>query len=822
MPYIPGETLREKLSREKQLGIQEAVRITAEVAEALDYAHRQEVVHRDIKPENILLHDGRPVVADFGIALAVSAAAGGRMTETGLSLGTPHYMSPEQATAEKNITARSDVYSLASVLYEMLTGSPPHTGVSAQQIIMKIIAEPVPAVTALRKSVPSHVAAALDKALEKLPADRFDTAREFRKALEDPAFTHSAVIGGTGTAAGARASTTWLNDVRSKVAAGLVVVLGAALAGIALTPRSAPDAIAHRPVYHVVLRDSTERLWPVVAPDGSVWIAPLTAFPRRRFLVRRPGATAWSEVATTEVAGSGQFAASPDGRRAAYARTVAAGTEIRTISAESREETLLATLGGRSFAWVSDWSEDGFIYVTAFPPTGLVGSVNLRLSESGGRVDTIPLPEPVGRFVYGMKTIPNSDLVLYAEGVPGGAVGAVGGRILAFRLRTRDTLFIAEGIIVAWSPTGHVLVGREGGFVDAVPFDPTAFRVTGPPRQVLAGVYATGPVTMFGGSGVGAFAYLSGSGRDNAAARFEMRWRGLDGASERIPVPATDDNDGTVSPDGARIAYAREGRIWIYEGGSGRDAPLSHDTLGTGEHDPIWSPDGRRLVFSSRRAGMGEDLGDLYVQAADGSAPAVRAGGTSGFDGPRQWLNDSTILFLSVPSGNQGDIYTVVVGHPGSERAVLESPFSEFTARVDPSGRWLFYISQQDGTNTLYVRRYPSLANPVRIASGDDLYGGVLGRAVWSADGRSIFYKSEQDSLIRVTLDLSGERARIVSRSAVLGLGKNHDMITDRNPTDGRLLEWVTVGADSAQAPPQLILIVNFDQEIRRIMGAAR
>jgi serine/threonine-protein kinase len=141
MPYIEGETLRGRLDREKQLGVDEAVRITREVADALDYAHRHNVIHRDIKPENILLHDGRPMVADFGIALAVSAAAGGRMTETGLSLGTPHYMSPEQATAEKDITGRSDVYSLGSVLYEMLAGDPPHTGSTAQQIIMKIITE---------------------------------------------------------------------------------------------------------------------------------------------------------------------------------------------------------------------------------------------------------------------------------------------------------------------------------------------------------------------------------------------------------------------------------------------------------------------------------------------------------------------------------------------------------------------------------------------------------------------------------------------------------------------------------------------------------
>src|SRR4051812_29368328 len=183
MPFIDGETLRAKLDRETQLGVEESLKIATAVADALDYAHRHGVIHRDIKPENILLHEGRPMVADFGIALAVSAAAGGRMTETGLSLGTPHYMSPEQATAEREITSRSDIYSLGSVLYEMLTGNPPHTGASAQQIIMKIITQSAPPVTVLRKSVPPNVAAAVAKSIEKLPADRFTSANEFAAAL---------------------------------------------------------------------------------------------------------------------------------------------------------------------------------------------------------------------------------------------------------------------------------------------------------------------------------------------------------------------------------------------------------------------------------------------------------------------------------------------------------------------------------------------------------------------------------------------------------------------------------------------------------------
>jgi serine/threonine-protein kinase len=138
LPYVRGESLRERLTREKQLGLEEALGITKQVAGALDYAHRQGVVHRDIKPENILLQEGEAMLADFGIALAVKEAGGNRLTETGLSLGTPQYMSPEQATGDRQLDARGDVYSLAAVLYEMLAGEPPHSGPTAQAIIAKL------------------------------------------------------------------------------------------------------------------------------------------------------------------------------------------------------------------------------------------------------------------------------------------------------------------------------------------------------------------------------------------------------------------------------------------------------------------------------------------------------------------------------------------------------------------------------------------------------------------------------------------------------------------------------------------------------------
>src|SRR5688572_16012573 len=183
MPFVEGESLRDRLEREHQLPIDEAIRIGTAVAQALDYAHKRNVIHRDLKPENILLQGGQPMITDFGIALAISNAGGARVTQTGLSLGTPQYMSPEQATGDRGIDARSDIYSLAAVIYEMLTGDPPHMGSTTQAIIARVLTDRPQRPRIIRETVPEHVDAAVMHALAKIPADRFNTAGEFAEAL---------------------------------------------------------------------------------------------------------------------------------------------------------------------------------------------------------------------------------------------------------------------------------------------------------------------------------------------------------------------------------------------------------------------------------------------------------------------------------------------------------------------------------------------------------------------------------------------------------------------------------------------------------------
>ena len=346
MPFIEGETLRDKLNRETQLGVDEAVRIAREVADALDYAHRHGVIHRDVKPENILLHDGRPMVADFGIALAVSAAAGGRMTETGLSLGTPHYMSPEQATAEKDISARSDVYSLASVLFEMLAGQPPHVGGSAQQIIMKIITETPQAVTALRKSVPPNVAAAVAKALEKLPADRFASAAEFAAALQNPAFTATLEGGGAARHSVPLSRRPALIAVLATTTISFAVLAGWAL----LRPGQVADVTPVRftipvPTGYLMREDETPNI--ALSPDGRTLVYATAGMLHSRSL----GSEASEPLPGTEKAFSPFF--SPDGLFIAFSQ----GNAIQRISIRGGPVTRVT--GVSTFG--ADWAEDGSI-----------------------------------------------------------------------------------------------------------------------------------------------------------------------------------------------------------------------------------------------------------------------------------------------------------------------------------------------------------------------------------------------------------------------------------------------------------------------------
>ena len=261
MPYVEGETLRDRLERERQIPVTDAVRIASELAEALDHAHRQGVVHRDMKPANVLIRDGRPMIADFGIALAVGTAGGTRLTETGLSLGTPYYMSPEQAVGDQPVTSASDIYALGCVVYELLTGEPPHVAGSAQAVLARIITGEVKSAREHRPAVPLNVDGALRKALERLPADRFATAAEFGEALQDPGFRYGA---DPSEASAARRSPAWMG-VAALVGVGVGLGLGAVLGSEPESGMGSSGAV-ERPLQ---MTFSGRAEFPAIAPDGD-------------------------------------------------------------------------------------------------------------------------------------------------------------------------------------------------------------------------------------------------------------------------------------------------------------------------------------------------------------------------------------------------------------------------------------------------------------------------------------------------------------------------------------------------------------------------
>jgi eukaryotic-like serine/threonine-protein kinase len=405
MPFVEGESLRDRLTREKQLPIADAVRIATEVASALDYAHRHGVIHRDIKPENILLHDDQALVADFGIALAVSSAGGTRMTETGMSLGTPHYMSPEQAMGEREITARSDVYALGCVAYEMLTGDPPFTGSTAQAIVAKVMTdEPAPP-RRHRKAVPEPVDAAVLTALEKLPADRFPTAAAFAEALAAPV-APARTVRGESRAANGRA---WLADRRTwAVLAAAAASLGAAAFALARSGLSA-GRMAHVTVAHNTFRRESifTARW---APDGQtmVYSAASSGSIPRLYIVRsdypEPQPFGPDSAHLLAVSSKGELALLTHAR--SVGRRLFTGTLARMplgggAPREIREQILEA-----------DWSPDG----SRLAITHIVGDRG-KLEYPEGRVLYQSAP---GGYVSDLRISPRGDQVAFFDHPLGG------------------------------------------------------------------------------------------------------------------------------------------------------------------------------------------------------------------------------------------------------------------------------------------------------------------------------------------------------------------------------------------------------------------
>ena len=468
MPYLEGETLKDRIEREKQLPVDEAVRIATAVANALDYAHRHKVIHRDIKPANILIQDGEPVVSDFGIALAVGAGGSDRLTETGLSLGTPYYMSPEQATGDQPVGSSTDTYALGSVLYEMLVGEPPYPGTTAQAVLGKIIAgKPVSAMEH-RPSVPANVDAAIRCAIEKLPADRFGSVQEFAKALGAPEFRYGGL---EGVGVGSRPGGVW-NPV--SIAATVLAIVFAGVAGWTLwgpEPDQPPGRVATR---------FTVMPFPggafgtggglAISPDGRTVVVGAPGSPLLRRDVDRLEAVPllgtenyWMPFFSPDGGWIGFF----DSRENMLKRIRMDGSEIQTLG-----PTPPTT---RS----AGWGEDGTI---VFNSSGLGGLV--RIPEAGGDIQPI---ESSTENLRWLDLLPGGDAVLGSRPLSTGSLREW--EVLLVRLETGEVETLFPGTTPRYVAPGYVVYWREGALW-AVPFDLDQLQVTGPPTLVAQGVRA--------------------------------------------------------------------------------------------------------------------------------------------------------------------------------------------------------------------------------------------------------------------------------------------------------------------------------------------
>lgn len=663
MPFVAGESLRDRLDREKQLPVPDAVRIATEVAGALDYAHRHGIIHRDIKPENILLHDGRALVADFGIALAATSA-GTRMTETGMSLGTPHYMSPEQAMGEREIDARADLFSLGCVAYEMLTGEPPFTGPTAQAIVARIITEDPKPPIQLRRAVPEAVNAAILTALEKLPADRWPTAASFASALAEGEPARAGA--GTRIRSRGRRRSSW-----PFVGGAALVALVSGAIGWTMRGESSGPPMVFGQVRQVTSNPGLEVL-PSISPDGRSVAYAVGTWDRMRIFVRPVlgGRAAALTDDSLDVQTGPSW--SPDGTRVLF---VSNGVVFSAPSSGGTPRQEIPRIAGASpVAW-AQWAPDG--KTIAF----VVGDSLLLREEDGKSRILAQLNEPnlcswsqkgtqiacaVGNAMYAggrgvFANLAPSRIVICS--LKDGTVNTItdsttlnhspvwssddrwiffvsnrlGGRDVFAQRLTRGSK--ADGLPVRLT-TGigahSISLTRDGKRLAFASLNSTSnvWSLPVSPGEITAAAMA--PVTY--GSQTIEGVTVSHDSRwlfydSNLNGNADLyRMRLPDGEPEQLTFDASDEFAPQLSPDGRELAYHsfRGGSRDIYlmplDGGAVQSVAATPMQEGA----PVWRPDGGAIAFFDLSA-----RGGIWItkRHADGTwAPAQRRGETGGVE----------------------------------------------------------------------------------------------------------------------------------------------------------------------------------------------
>ena len=800
MPYVEGESLRARLDREKQLPIDDALRIAAAVAGALDYAHRHAVIHRDLKPENILLHDGQPLVADFGIALAVSNAGGQRITQTGLSLGTPQYMSPEQATGDRVIDARADIYSLGAVTYEMLTGEPPHVGSTSQAIIARVLTEKPRSVRSSRPNVPEHVEAAVERALEKLPADRWATAKEFGDALLNERAPRAASASGATGRTGANAKTGM--GIRAQIA----LAIGAALVG-AMATMYAVRSLSREPVLHA-----------------------------KRFVLSLPDSAPLSSARTA----SARLAVSRDGSKIAY---VAELSGVVTIMIRSLADPLAHAVAGTAGGLAPFFSPSGewLAFTTADRklmkvPVGGGTAVLVadKLAYAGGswgendvilftRADGIYRVSPDGGLPPRVVARPTDSRVTYVlpQLLPGDEYA-----LLSVVSNLSDpqisVLHIADGAVTPLGITsastprydgrGHLFFGRSDGTLYAVPFSQRKRTVTGVPVAVVQGLQRQGGVLRvdYGVGDDGTLAFITG-----APAVRQLMLVDRNGAAQPLAPDEQAFGWPKVSPDGKRIAVeiGEVGQprydIWVYDIAPRTLTRLTSNS--TGHRTVGWTTDGKRVLYVASDSGFSGPMGGMSTLlsiSSDGSGTADTLLHIPDFKlfeatigPPHSWL---AVRLLA--GTNIGDIAVAPLDSASRLRPFAATAANELTPRISPDGRLLAYASNETGRNEIYVRPLQGPGQRLTVSSG----GAVT--PVWSPNGRDLYYRTATHLMV-ASLSL-GAQLSVVSRTQLFENSYYRDVSPQFDVfPDGKQFVFIR---DSPSSAAQLGVIVNWQALLKQ------
>jgi tRNA A-37 threonylcarbamoyl transferase component Bud32 len=809
MPHVEGESLRQKMDREKQLSVDETIELAKAVAGALQYAHEQGIVHRDIKPENILLQRGQPLVADFGIALAVSQAGGARLTETGLSLGTPHYMSPEQATGDRELDARSDVYSLGAMVYEMLTGEPPHHGSTVQAIIARILsADPEP-ITRHRPSVPVHVDAAVRKALDKTPADRFSSAAKFAEALTDPTFTSV-------TVSAASAGRPARPPARQPAAVlGVATILALALAAwgwLRPSPRAASPVIRYRLLDRALdqAQDYGSNL--ALSPDGDVLV--------------RAGYGDSGGTFGLWVQRRNQLDATllPGGENAHQPFFSPDGTHVGFITMD--RALRVASLGGEPTVTLVDsgvvrgggsWGTDGYIYVTGgnvgvetASPTGIA-----RIPASGGQLEVVTTLDTARAEVSHNfpEALPGGHGVLFVVSRDRQYV-AEDEEIAVADLATGTHRVLLRGVQVRWSPTGYLLVVQADGRLVAAPFDPNRLELTGPAVPLLGGVrvdgLGTADITI---SANGRLVY--GAGGAETTASLEAVWVSHDGSASFIDSSwAGLLFNPSLSPDGSMMAVqvgvAPTADVWVKHLDRGPFSRLTFNGRFNGV--PAWTADGRSVVFLSDREEGGVRA---YRKRADGSGAPTRLSNVEMrealYSRDGQWL-----VYVTAPNATKPGIYAVQVGQDTTPVLLVPRRYDENGIRLSPDGRWLAYTSMESGPREVFVCPFPDGAASARWQVSAE--GGSQPR--WSPDGRELYYLAPNPDHVVAVRVVPGSAFSTGEHRTLFSLPTGATTFGWDVTPDGRRFTMIRARAGPAgRNARELVVVENFFEELRAKTG---